>query len=125
MSGKYPALARLRKGQKSAVEEQSESPSLFSSLFTRIHEQWKIRSARFLAGLLLFVSSILLFVISIVFLLGGLYATIKLFVGQIAALFVMGLISLLSGTILLRRSLRNLDESVDFSKKELDLKITD
>ena len=72
-----------------------------------------------------FLCPLLLFVISIVFLLGGLYATIKLFVGQIAALFVMGLISLLSGTILLRRSLRNLDESVDFSKKELDLKITD
>ncbi len=124
MSGSYPALARLRRGQRRS-EEAPASGGFFSDLLASIHHQWKVRSSRFFTGLGFFFAAIVLFGGGVVFLVSGIYTTIKFFTGEIAALFVMAVACVAGGGILMSRALRNLSDSVDFNKKELNLKITD
>lgn len=120
---RYPALSRLRQDRISRDSSRSEpaasATGFLSGIARKVRHEWEWRSARFLAGFVIFICSILLFVASIVFLLGALYSGIHWLTGsQIASLALMCIISLVSGIYFMAMALRKIGESVDFDNRE-------
>ena len=119
---RYPALSRLRQDRVSRESSRSEPASaagFLSGITRKVRHEWEWRSARFLAGFVIFICSILLFVASIGFLLSALYSGIHWLTGsQIASFTLMCVISLLSGIYFMAMALRKIGESVDFDSRE-------
>jgi len=132
MHGGYPALNRLR-GRKAHRRTEHTEPTVPSgpvgfvnALIARIRDEWHKRSASFISGLISLLAGIVFLLSGIVFFVGGFYTGLKLITGsELAAYALMFLICVSASSFLMIRALRNFRFSVEFNKKDLNLRITD